>query len=298
MANVKSNNIKVFPCVGRGAGFDPEAELTNEGNLSQIIRSLYKRESFVISDNVGFDGSGVLSNDFEFVIYGFYFKIEAGDKQLYPLIHPNAGTNNPLYAGIRINKSSNEAYQLLNMKNGITDDIQVLDTVNDAQAARDERNNSIFQGIVFDISEDNVKKALSQEGDTSDENIKILCLFDGNKIPNSSKLHFKTTEILNVSVDEEGENINTEDPISSSLTTSSLNVTTQGTIKDLTVNNSLTTSSLNVTTIESEKVVKNENIADNTIKVEKINFKLSLSKVNDSQSGDNTFEINLVNNQQ
>ena len=298
MANIKSNNIAVFPCVGRGVGFDPEAELTNEGNLTQIIRSLYKRDSFVISDSIGFSDSGALSKDFEFVIYGFYFKVKAEDQDLHKIIHPDENTNNPLYAGIRINQSPN-TYQLLNLKNGTTDDIQTLDNkVNE---------DNYFQGIVFDISETNVKKALELEGEESDDNInniKILYLYDGSNIPNSSKLHFKTSEILNINED------NTETPLSTNLTTNTLTVSTgiittltttslttdslaadSGTITNLTTSTLTVSTELNVTGSLTGEKVTTSNIVDNAITTKKLGFNLATTNIGTSSAGEHTVEF-------
>ena len=69
MANIPSNKIRVFPSIGRDAAVDNESELSTENNLSQIVRSLCRdRKSFVVSSSLG-------NGSFEFVIYGFYFKI-------------------------------------------------------------------------------------------------------------------------------------------------------------------------------------------------------------------------------
>ena len=287
MANIKSNNIKVFPCVGRGAGFDPEAELTNEGNLTQIIRSLYKRESFVISNNIGFSDSGALSKDFEFVIYGFYFKVKTTntESELYKMIHPDENTHHPLYAGIRINQSSS-SYQLLSLKNGTTDDIQTLDNkVNE---------DNYFQGIVFDISEDNVKSALKLESDVSDDNIKILYLCKYNddtkiwEIPNSSKLHFKASEILNINED------NTETPLSTNLTTNTLTVST-GSITNLTTNTLTVSTELNVIGNLTGEIVTTSNIVNNAITTEKIGFNLTTSYLGETSAGEHTVEFKFSN---
>ena len=308
MANIKSNNIAVFPCVGRGVGFDPEAELTNEGNLTQIIRSLYKRDSFVISDSIGFSDSGALSKDFEFVIYGFYFKVKAAantESELYKMLHPDENTHHPLYAGIRIDQSST-TYQLLSLKNGETADIQTLDNkVNE---------DNYFQGIVFDISEENVKKALKLESGTSDDNIKILYLFkynDDTKIwetPNSFKLHFKTSEILNINAD------NTETPLSANLTTNTLTVSTgiindltttsletnslsgtYGTITNLTTNTLTVSTELNVTGSLTGEIVKTSNIANNAVTTEKLGFSLTTSNIGTSSAGEHTVEFIFSN---
>ena len=300
MANIKSNNITVFPCVGRGAGFDPEAELTNEGNLTQIIRSLYKRDSFVISDSIGFSDSGALSKDFEFVIYGFYFKVKAAntESELYKMLHPYENTHYPLYAGIRIDQSST-TYQLLSLKNGTTTDIQTLDNK--------VKEDNYFQGIVFDISEKNIRSALKLESDKSDDNIKILYLCKYNddakiwEIPNSSKLHFKTTEILDG---------NSENAINANLTTSTLTVSTgsindlttvsltgdSGTITNLTTSTLTVSTELNMTTGSlTGQIVTTSNIVDNAITTEKLGFNLTTSYISKPSVGEHTVEFIFSN---
>lgn len=50
MAHISSDNIKVFPSIGRDPNIDADAELMNEGNISNIIRSLCReRKSYVLS---------------------------------------------------------------------------------------------------------------------------------------------------------------------------------------------------------------------------------------------------------
>lgn len=69
MAYVNSRQIRVFPSVGR-SNYDIESQLTNENNISQIVRSLCRnRKSYVLSNSL------TANQPFEFVIHGFYFKI-------------------------------------------------------------------------------------------------------------------------------------------------------------------------------------------------------------------------------
>ena len=66
MAYLASDKIKVFPSIGRDTPTDADAELMNEGNISNIVRSLCReRKSYVFSKN--------WTSNFELVIYGFYF---------------------------------------------------------------------------------------------------------------------------------------------------------------------------------------------------------------------------------
>lgn len=49
MAYLASEHIKVFPSIGR-TEIDADAELMNEGNISNIVRSLCReRKSYVLS---------------------------------------------------------------------------------------------------------------------------------------------------------------------------------------------------------------------------------------------------------
>ena len=125
MAYLNSENIKVFPSIGREASIDLNAELTNEKNLTQILRSIYKRDSFVISDEY--------SNDsLEFVIHGYYFNATFDETTL-----SGFADKANIYANIFVaNKTENETsfQQLVNTNtpseetfNLDTDDLDTID---------------------------------------------------------------------------------------------------------------------------------------------------------------------------
>ena len=195
MAYIDSNNIKVFPSVGRNPEIDADAELMNEGNISNIVRSLCReRKSYVLNSS--------WAAPFEFVIYGFYFKI----------LDISSLSDRPLYAHITLKENTGN-YQLLTISNSSVSDnsLQILD-----QAASSGND---FQGILFDNN---------PSGGTY-----TLQLLDNNgNVPATSRLHVKTTEILDGS---------TSNYISSSFTTNTLSITSNASIGGtLTVSGSTT----------------------------------------------------------
>ena len=64
--SISSENIFVFPCVSRSKNYDLKAKLMSEENITNIIKSITDKKSYVINDD--------LSN-LEFVIDGYYFKL-------------------------------------------------------------------------------------------------------------------------------------------------------------------------------------------------------------------------------
>lgn len=199
MAYISSKQIRVFPSVGRSNGYDIESQLTNENNLSQLVRSLCRnRKSYVLSNQLA-------SNEpFEFVIYGFYFKIlnatdtikairnslkiagETTDEQINKI---------KIWAGIKLYKnaeSNNEStsYQLLQLASGeaVDGDLHELDT----GKPTDNPETSNFQGIIFDRESENIINILGTDGDV----YVLQLLGEGTSVPVQSLLHSNTTEIL------------------------------------------------------------------------------------------------------
>lgn len=218
---VKSTDIRVFPSIGRRAQYDNESELTNENNLSQIVRSLSPghRESFVISRSVG-------SEPFEFIIYGFYFRVL--DVTTLTTLLP-ASESGQLWAGIRINKvttsdNTSVVYQLLTIANG--EGLEPPESLHLLDSSENE-SDSVFQGVCFGTSGDDIIQHLG--GDSTD--IHVLQLFEGTAalatIPSTSLLHTRTDEILDGA---------TGNYISSNFTTGTL-TTTSATINNLTAAN-------------------------------------------------------------
>lgn len=231
MAYISSSQIRVFPSVGR-SNYDIESQLTNENNLSQLVRSLCRtRKSYVLSNQLA-------SNEpFEFVIYGFYFKILNGNDNLINKL----GLGNTLWAGIRVdeqvegNNSANH-YQLLQLANSteINDNLHDLDV-------KDE-----FQGVVFGTSKEDVEAKFGEF-----DSIYTLHLLENGVVPAQSLLHLNTAEILNGdnSADYISDKFNTKQlNVSESISDAgTLTVTGATTLNTLTANNTQITGTLNVT---------------------------------------------------
>lgn len=181
MAYVNSEQIRVFPSVGR-SNYDIESQLMNENNISQIVRSLCReRKSYVLSTELS-------TGSFEFVIYGFYFKILNASNTLSSI---TSGENvKEIWAGIKIdadaeanNQSSN--YQLLQLANTTAENNEIIDLDREDQ----------FEGIIFGTTEDEVNGG-------GGENYYTLLLLTKDtgtstfKVPAQSLLHLNTTEIL------------------------------------------------------------------------------------------------------
>lgn len=174
-AYLDSTIVGVFPSIGRTAGIDPEAELTNEGNLTQLVRSLcLTRKSYVLSKDTSY-------HPFEFIIDGFYFRIT--DSGWVDTL----GLGDNIWAGIKVNRNSyaensTDNYQILTLANGSTSP-QTLQTLD----VSDE-----FQGVVFASTEEEITQLL---GDEWGENFTLEILRDG-EVPSTSLLHVNTMEIL------------------------------------------------------------------------------------------------------
>lgn len=223
MANyIHSTDIRVFPSIGRRPQYDNESELTNENNLSQIVRSLSPghRESFVISRKVD------TNQPFEFILYGFYFKVL--DVTTLTKMLPANGSGQ-LWAGIKTTKietsdNTSVIYQLLTIANG--EGLEPPGSLHLLDSSESELD-SDFQGVCFGASEEDIKQHLGS--DTS--NIHVLQLLTGTSgeatIPVKSLLHTRTDEILDS---------DTENYISSTFTTGILTTSTL-TTTDATIGN-------------------------------------------------------------
>lgn len=217
MAYISSSQIRIFPSVGR-SNYDIESQLTNENNLSQLVRSLCRnRKSYVLSNQLA-------SNEpFEFVIYGFYFKIlNATDaiKAIRNKLKTDQETTDGqidkinIWAGIKLYKNTesnnkSNSYQLLQLASGeaVDDNLHELDT----GKPTDNPETSNFQGIIFDRDSEKITTALGKDGD-----VYILQLLgEGTSVPVQSLLHLNTTEILDGA---------SSDYISDKFTTKQLNV--------------------------------------------------------------------------
>ena len=94
MGYLADNKITVFPAASHGANH-PDARLTTEFNISNIINQLIDKNGFVIS---------LTNTDIEFNIRGYYFKAAISDI-ISAAGSPSSGS---IYAQININASYNE----------------------------------------------------------------------------------------------------------------------------------------------------------------------------------------------
>lgn len=278
MAYVSSNKIRVFPSVGRSNGYDIESQLTNENNLSQLVRSLCRnRKSYVLSNSLTSD------QPFEFVIHGFYFKIldaantikairdslktpeEISDEQIGKI---NIWAGIKLYKNAESNNKSN-SYQLLQLASDEAADgnLHELDT----GKPTDNPETSKFQGIIFDRKSKNITDVLGTDGDV----YTLQILGEGTSVPAKSLLNLNTTEIL----DGDSSDYISDKFTTKTLTTSTLNVNGLTTLSgDLSSDSKITTTS------EFEGALSGSWIKNSSITTNKLGFELGV-KV-DSTSGD------------
>ena len=203
MAYISSDKIKVFPSIGRESTIDADAELMNEGNISNIVRSLCReRKSYVLSKS--------FTAPFEFVIYGFYFKITDKDAL-------DALKDRPLYAHITISEATSGNYQLLTLS--------------------DPENSENPQWF----------NATKEEGTYT-----LQLLDESDKVPITSLLHTKTSEIL------DGD---TSNYINTNFTTGNLTVTGSTSLAGLTAG----TTTLGSTTISTLTVTGDTKLTGDVI---------------------------------
>ena len=223
MAYISSDKIKVFPSIGRESTIDADAELMNEGNISNIVRSLCReRKSYVLSKS--------FTAPFEFVIYGFYFKIT--DKDALDTLK-----DRPLYAHITISEATSGNYQLLTLS-----DPENSDSPQDDHSIKLDTGTgqaSQFQGVWFN--------------GTKEEGTYTLQLLDeSDKVPITSLLHTKTSEIL------DGD---TSNYINTNFTTGNLTVTGSTSLAGLTAG----TTTLGSTTISTLTVTGDTKLTGDVI---------------------------------
>lgn len=267
MAYLASDRIKVFPSIGR-TEIDADAELMNEGNISNIVRSLCReRKSYVLSKT--------WAAPFEFVIYGFYFKVTDISSLL----------DRPLYAHITLKENTGN-YQLLTLADATgSDQHQILDQ----KVEGGESTDTEFKGVLF-----NTLSTTSSTGGTY-----TLQLLDGSgSVPARSLLHLNTTEIL----DGDGSD-KTANYISDKFTTNTLNanniiLNTPTTFSfsggDISGSATSSTGAYTVTATINNGAVNNDKIADGTIKTEKLGFNLNMTlSVTGDDSEHKTLTISL-----
>lgn len=89
--NLSSENVDVFPCVGRRIATKRSARLVSEKMLTSLVNNLLDRNSFVIS----FDSTH--DNTVQFNLYGYFFSVTLGD--ISTLLGANA---DKVYASITL----------------------------------------------------------------------------------------------------------------------------------------------------------------------------------------------------
>lgn len=160
---LQSNKIDVFPSANRV--MYPQSRLTSESNITGILTHILGKDSFVINQSV--------SDPFEFVIKGYYFKIKT-----LPIL-----TGNDVYAFIRVINPDEDTEALFPEIVPLADGATLLD------------NDGYFAGLVLDNN--------TTYQDSTDK-LHILTKVDGAwVIPEDSKLRF-TTDSLNrtISIDD------------------------------------------------------------------------------------------------
>ena len=276
MAYIKSDGIRVFPSIGRGT-HDPEAELVNEGNVSQLIRSLSRnRKSFVVTEN---KENG---KPFEFVIFGFYFRVGNID-ELTALI---ADGDDGLWAGVKISINTDEgnqgdatpagSYQLLKLA---SDDNPGTDIV-----SLDNEETTEFQGVYFGGTLSDVQSALGNDPDQTSTQIYTLHLWNKEgKIPASSLLHYTTEEILDGDTDATiAENFTSAQITATAATISTISGTLRGNADTATAFSSNRTLTLtggvtgSITTSTFDNVTIPTTIPANTVTIDMLGFTLSM----------------------
>lgn len=103
---IVSDSISVFPSARRGTT-KSESRLVTESALVSIVNKLIDRDGFVITDDIP---TGDVQHNFEFNIYGYYFKVDHVG-QIYSLF-PDASSNTTIYGVIEIDKLNNGICEL------------------------------------------------------------------------------------------------------------------------------------------------------------------------------------------
>jgi hypothetical protein len=104
MSYVNSTNIlSVFPCVSRGADYDSgsKSKLMSEKNITNIVKSITDKESYIISWN---------ADNLKCVVQGYYFEIKVstspnGSQYLHLQMNDDIlhGDNGGSFMGVEIN---------------------------------------------------------------------------------------------------------------------------------------------------------------------------------------------------
>jgi len=103
MAYLASDNVTVFPCIGRGVAYYSSAKYLSEANLIRMVSAATNSDSYVISAKGG---------AIDFVLHGYLFHVEGvTTKPCYASIEVTDGTidgtdTGGSYRGLSIDSSA------------------------------------------------------------------------------------------------------------------------------------------------------------------------------------------------
>lgn len=159
MANLDSNKVKIFPTPNRGVGYQPQARLVTEFNLTNIVNRLVDKDSFVISyDNT----PNAVENKITFNIHGYWIEANLKDSGL-------SITGN-LYAGITTKDNSVTS----------TTEAGVESTTKFTELVGTDDDSGKYTGVIFDINPITTNVTYS------------LKLLENGQVPADSWVRFKT----------------------------------------------------------------------------------------------------------
>ena len=165
MVYISSDKISVFPCGNRSDAY-PNAKLTTEFNLTNIINKLINVESFVI--NKEYKTNNIV-NDLEFNIKGYYFKL---DSSAVTTLVSQFSSSHSIYAIIKITDVESGDYSFKELQNIADGSGHTLDV------------GSEFQGLKFDSA---------SSSNTNEYSLKVLEKSGSTWIiPEGSKIRFKS----------------------------------------------------------------------------------------------------------
>lgn len=138
---INSNKLKVFP-LAKNRTVNRGSRLFYEENVTNLIRQIVDKPSFMIDGPTGIKPTDALSRDLEFNIYGYYFCIKAGT------VLRDMGSKSYLVAKIKLNINSDMPTEISGQDEGnlykglevYTSDTLPVDTDTDKYLVLGERN--------------------------------------------------------------------------------------------------------------------------------------------------------------
>lgn len=108
MANLRSDSIEVYPATRRDVEYQKTSRLFNEKNAIAPIQHIAEADSYIITNYDDLDSNG----KFEFVIGGYYFKVDLLSAQADLLLNPELQQALNIYGYIIIDtlNSTHEIY--------------------------------------------------------------------------------------------------------------------------------------------------------------------------------------------